>query len=65
MKKRSVGGHIIHINSILGHMVLPIATQNVYPATKYGVTALTETLRHELRLAGTKIKVTSINPGLV
>uniref|UniRef100_A0A182WQQ4 Dehydrogenase n=1 Tax=Anopheles minimus TaxID=112268 RepID=A0A182WQQ4_9DIPT len=65
MKKRSVDGHIIHINSILGHCVLPMGTLNVYPATKYGVTALTETMRHELRLAGTKIKVTSISPGLV
>uniref|UniRef100_A0A4Y0BPS9 Dehydrogenase n=1 Tax=Anopheles funestus TaxID=62324 RepID=A0A4Y0BPS9_ANOFN len=65
MKKRSVDGHIIHINSILGHHVLPMNTLNVYPASKYGVTALTETMRHELRMAGTKIKVTSISPGLV
>ncbi|XP_052897701.1 farnesol dehydrogenase-like [Anopheles moucheti] len=65
MKKRSADGHIIHINSILGHYVLPMGTLNVYPASKYAVTALTETMRHELRLAGTKIKVTSISPGLV
>ncbi|XP_049297259.1 farnesol dehydrogenase-like [Anopheles funestus] len=65
MKKRSVDGHIVHINSILGHNVLPMNTLNVYPASKYGVTALTETMRHELRMAGTKIKVTSISPGLV
>uniref|UniRef100_A0A182U708 Dehydrogenase n=1 Tax=Anopheles melas TaxID=34690 RepID=A0A182U708_9DIPT len=65
MKKRSVDGHIVHINSILGHKVIPMNTLNVYPATKYGVTALTETMRHELRMAGTKIKVTSISPGLV
>uniref|UniRef100_A0A182WQQ6 Dehydrogenase n=1 Tax=Anopheles minimus TaxID=112268 RepID=A0A182WQQ6_9DIPT len=65
MKKRSVDGHIVHINSILGHMVAPMGTINIYPASKYAVTALTETMRHELRLAGTKIKVTSISPGLV
>ncbi|XP_035913977.1 farnesol dehydrogenase-like [Anopheles stephensi] len=65
MKKRSVDGHIVHINSILGHMVAPMGTINVYAASKYGVTALTETMRHELRLAGTKVKVTSISPGLV
>ncbi|KFB44580.1 hypothetical protein ZHAS_00012462 [Anopheles sinensis] len=57
MKKRSVDGHIVHINSILGHSV-PENNLNMYAATKYGVTALTETMRHELRLAGTKIKVT-------
>ncbi|XP_052860259.1 farnesol dehydrogenase-like [Anopheles cruzii] len=65
MKKRSVDGHIVHINSILGHKVLAMGGVNVYPATKFGVTALTETMRNELRLAGTKIKVTSISPGLV
>ncbi|XP_053675845.1 farnesol dehydrogenase-like [Anopheles nili] len=65
MKKRSVDGHIVHINSILGHKVLPMGTLNVYPATKFGVTALTEVMRNELRMAGTKIKVTSVSPGLV
>uniref|UniRef100_A0AAG5DCH9 Dehydrogenase n=1 Tax=Anopheles atroparvus TaxID=41427 RepID=A0AAG5DCH9_ANOAO len=64
MKRRFVDGHIVHINSILGHMV-PDGKLNMYAASKYGVTALTETMRHELRLAGTKIKVTSISPGLV
>ncbi|XP_052860261.1 farnesol dehydrogenase-like [Anopheles cruzii] len=65
MKKRSVDGHIVHINSILGHKLLPMGGLNAYPASKFGVTALTETMRNELRLAGTKIKVTSVSPGLV
>ncbi|XP_050096742.1 farnesol dehydrogenase-like [Anopheles aquasalis] len=66
MKRRSVtGGHIVHINSVLGHTVPANMTFNIYPATKYGVTALTETMRHELRNAKTNIKVTSISPGLV
>ncbi|XP_035788468.1 farnesol dehydrogenase-like [Anopheles albimanus] len=66
MKRRSVtDGHIVHINSVLGHTVPPNMTFNIYPATKYGVTALTETMRHELRIARTNIKVTSISPGLV
>uniref|UniRef100_A0A182WQQ7 Dehydrogenase n=1 Tax=Anopheles minimus TaxID=112268 RepID=A0A182WQQ7_9DIPT len=65
MKERSVDGHIVHINSVVGHSVPAFASFNIYPATKYGVTALTETMRHELRMADTKIKVTSISPGLV
>ncbi|XP_049297265.1 farnesol dehydrogenase-like [Anopheles funestus] len=63
MQKRSVDGHIVHINSIVGHSIPPLNTLNIYPAVKYGVTALTETMRQELRFAGTKIKVTSISPG--
>ncbi|XP_062558600.1 farnesol dehydrogenase-like [Armigeres subalbatus] len=65
MKKRSVDGHIVHINSVLGHTVLNFPHLNVYPASKHAVTAITETMRNELRTAGTKIKITSISPGVV
>lgn len=65
MKRRGVAGHIVHINSIEGHMVPVYDGANLYPAGKHAVTAITETMRHELRKAGTKIKVTSISPGLV
>ncbi|XP_053685029.1 farnesol dehydrogenase-like [Sabethes cyaneus] len=65
MKKRSVDGHIVHINSILGHHLINYPGLNIYPASKYGVTAVTETMRQELRTEGTKIKVTSISPGVV
>ncbi|XP_055631140.1 farnesol dehydrogenase-like [Toxorhynchites rutilus septentrionalis] len=65
MKNRSVDGHIVHINSIVGHTVLNFPGTNIYTASKYAVTAITETMRHELRTAGTKIKVTSISPGVV
>ncbi|XP_062558606.1 farnesol dehydrogenase-like [Armigeres subalbatus] len=63
MKRRSVDGHIVHINSVAGHTVLNFPTMNIYPATKHAVTAITETMRNELRNANTKIKVTSISPG--
>ncbi|KAJ8938172.1 hypothetical protein NQ317_010418 [Molorchus minor] len=56
---------IIHINSILGHQVSNFPSLNVYPATKYAVTALAETLRLELNSAKSKIKITSLSPGLV
>lgn len=63
MKKRSVDGHIVHINSIAGHRVVNFPKLNIYSASKHAVTAITETMRNELRTAGTKIKVTSISPG--
>ncbi|KXJ71516.1 farnesol dehydrogenase [Aedes albopictus] len=63
MKKRSVDGHIVHINSIAGHKVVDYPKLNIYSASKHAVTAITETMRNELRTAGTKIKVTSISPG--
>ncbi|XP_063929717.1 farnesol dehydrogenase-like [Zophobas morio] len=65
MRKHDIKGHIIHINSIAGHKVSPLPKTNVYPATKHAITALTETLRQELNTLGSKIKVTSVSPGLV
>ncbi|KAL3282665.1 hypothetical protein HHI36_005840 [Cryptolaemus montrouzieri] len=64
MKKNNVDGHIVHINSVTGH-VIPFQLLNVYPASKFAVTALTETLRVELVQSESKIKVTSISPGFV
>ncbi|XP_063929792.1 farnesol dehydrogenase-like isoform X2 [Zophobas morio] len=65
MKKHKIDdGHIIHIYSAAGHRVFS-PQFNVYPASKFAVTALTETLRQELNSLGTKIRVTSISPGLV
>lgn len=62
MLKRNVNGHIILINSILGHKVFQFAnimpSLNIYPATKHGVTALTEVLRQEMQMLGNKIKIT-------
>ncbi|XP_056641915.1 farnesol dehydrogenase-like [Diorhabda sublineata] len=65
MRNNDINGHIIHINSFLGHKVVDIPNLDVYPASKYGVTALTETLRLELNSLKSKIKVTSISPGMV
>ncbi|EDS44406.1 fixR [Culex quinquefasciatus] len=63
MKKRSVDGHVVHINSISGHTVPNFAKLNMYSASKFAVTALTETMRREFAAEGTKVKVTSISPG--
>uniref|UniRef100_A0A1A8INN7 Dehydrogenase/reductase SDR family member 11 n=1 Tax=Nothobranchius kuhntae TaxID=321403 RepID=A0A1A8INN7_NOTKU len=66
MKERSVDdGHIINLNSMCGHRILPNADIHFYTATKYAVTALTEGLRQELREAKTHIRATCISPGLV
>ncbi|KAJ3651656.1 hypothetical protein Zmor_017681 [Zophobas morio] len=65
MSANKINGHIIHINSVAGHKVVPMPGINVYTASKYAVTALAETLRHELNAVDSKIKITSISPGLV
>lgn len=58
MRKSGIDGHVIHMNSIGGHSVATLANANVYYATKFSVTALTETLRRELISIGSKIKIT-------
>ncbi|XP_063911350.1 farnesol dehydrogenase-like [Zophobas morio] len=64
MKQNKIDGHIIHINSTLAHRISYQPFANVYPASKYAVTALTETLRQELNHFGLKIKITSVSPGI-
>lgn len=58
MRKNNVAGHIVHINSVAGHYVPQVPNMNIYPASKFAVTAMTETLRQELNLIGSRIKVT-------
>ncbi len=54
-------GHVINIGSTAGHQVYPRG--NVYNATKFGVRALTEGMN--LDVAGTSIRVSSVDPGHV
>lgn len=54
-------GHIINIGSIAGHTVYPKGA--VYCATKYAVKVLSQGLRMDL--FGTKIRVSTIDPGAV
>lgn len=58
MRSNNIDGQVIHINSVLGHYVAHVPDLNVYPASKFSVTALTETLRQELNLINSKIKIT-------
>jgi 3-hydroxy acid dehydrogenase / malonic semialdehyde reductase len=54
-------GHVINIGSLAGHSTYQRG--NVYAATKYAVRALTEGML--LDVAGTPIRVSSVDPGLV
>jgi 3-hydroxy acid dehydrogenase/malonic semialdehyde reductase len=54
-------GHVINIGSIAGHEVYPGG--NVYCASKHAVDAITKGLRMDVN--GTKVRVSTIDPGLV
>ncbi|XP_011185382.1 farnesol dehydrogenase [Zeugodacus cucurbitae] len=65
MRAHGGDGHVFLINSIAGHNVasIPGLSWNMYPSSKYAVTAMTEVYRQEFLKYNTKIKVTSISPG--
>lgn len=48
MTKRNVHGHIVNMNSVIGHSVPfsggDIPAYNIYPATKFAITATTEVM---------------------
>lgn len=58
MKAREIAGHVVIINSIAGHFPLNLPNFNIYPASKFAVTAMTETYRREFDLEDTNIKIT-------
>lgn len=66
MKKSDDYGYIININSIVGHYVpnMP-APMSVYPASKHAVTAITDTIRHELVFAGNKKVRVTVSSSLI
>ncbi|XP_012254449.2 farnesol dehydrogenase-like [Athalia rosae] len=67
MKEKRTAGTIININSVVGHRIydIPGLALNVYPATKYAVTAISETLQYEMAHADLNIRITSVSPGPV
>lgn len=62
MQKHNSNGHVVLLNSIMGHnvpfLVGKVPSMNLYASAKYAITALTEVLRQEFISFGTKIKVT-------
>jgi NADP+-dependent farnesol dehydrogenase len=70
MKKYEINdGHFININSVFGHYIPFFGDWkdnfNIYPPTKFAVTALTEAYRQDFIFNDTKMKISSISPGLV
>ncbi|XP_046417505.1 uncharacterized short-chain type dehydrogenase/reductase y4vI-like [Neodiprion fabricii] len=63
MREGDVEGLVVHVNSLAGERVPAVPGFGVYPGSKRALTAMAETLRHELR--ATKIRVTCVSPGLV
>lgn len=63
MRASGVDGHIVQIDSIAGHYIPYVEglDLNIYPASKYAVTALTESFRQELNEIDSGIKVTVSN----
>ncbi|KAK4886303.1 hypothetical protein RN001_002574 [Aquatica leii] len=68
MKAHNIDGLIINISSITARYVVDLPSKsyyvNLYPASKHAVLALTDTLRYELRHEKSRIKITSISPGI-
>ncbi|KAF2880512.1 hypothetical protein ILUMI_25665, partial [Ignelater luminosus] len=61
MKENNVDGHIVHINSTVSYNIPNYSQINVYVASKFAVTALTKTLRQELKSSGSRIKISVSN----
>ncbi|XP_055846214.1 farnesol dehydrogenase isoform X2 [Episyrphus balteatus] len=67
MKERNVDGHVVNMNSTCGHKVVRTEGHpcNMYTPSKFAITALTEEYRQEFYENKTKIKITSLSPGVV
>ncbi|WP_244813491.1 SDR family oxidoreductase [Caballeronia sp. Lep1P3] len=63
MLKQSEPAHIVNTASVAGLLAAP--AMGVYNASKHAVVAITETLYHDLRLAGASIGVSLLCPAFV
>jgi NAD(P)-dependent dehydrogenase (short-subunit alcohol dehydrogenase family) len=53
--------HLVNISSLFG--LLPVPSQSAYVASKFAVRGFTESLRIELLVAGSGVRVTCVHPG--
>lgn len=70
MVARNTCGYIINISSVLGHAVPSLSRGhplvNVYPCTKFALTAFTQIIQKELvHLQMNNIRVSNVSPGVV
>lgn len=59
--RRARDAHLVNISSVFGLMGIP--TQSAYCAAKYAVRGFTESLRQEMRMGNTGVRVTTVHPG--
>lgn len=70
MVTRQNPGYILNISSILGHVVPSLSRGhplvNVYPCTKFALTAFTQIIQKELIHLGVRnVRVSNVSPGIV
>jgi NAD(P)-dependent dehydrogenase (short-subunit alcohol dehydrogenase family) len=63
MLKQGTDGHILNVASVAGLLSLPYV--GIYHCSKHAVVTMTESLHHELQLAGAKVKASVLCPGWV
>ncbi|XP_008555848.1 farnesol dehydrogenase [Microplitis demolitor] len=65
MRLRKNEAHIININSLVGINAATTMPINIYPASKFALRGMADTLKNELEWYKDNIRVTGIHPGLV
>lgn len=60
MNAKDTPGYIINVNSVAGHRIPPSLGHllNIYGGSKHAVTAISESLKCELLMAKSKIRIT-------
>lgn len=59
--KQAGEGHVINVSSVFGMIGVP--SQSAYNAAKFAVKGFTESLREEMELEESNVKVTCVHPG--